>query len=324
MGRIALSANAQNGRTEGFCVVRSIDTKKSSAGSPYLDMVLGDNAGQIRAKLWDYKADVHGAYRMGDVVKVRGRISQWQGSEQLTVDQIRKARDDDNVPMESLVPSAPADSANMYDLLFSLAQSFADEDLKTLTCHLLSVHKAMILRYPAALKLHHAQRGGLLYHTMTLTRLAQAVCEIYPALDRDLLLCGAILHDIAKTRELELAQSGLAAAYTPAGQLLGHLVMGAEWVDAAARELGIDEEKSMLVQHMLISHHGEPEYGAAKLPMFPEAEALSQIDMLDARLFNMFQELEQVAPGEFTQPVWSLDRRRLYNHGRGKKETEDK
>ena len=100
--------------------------------------------------------------------------------------------------------------------------------------------------------------------------------------------------------------------------------MGAEWVDAAARELGIDEEKSMLVQHMLISHHGEPEYGAAKLPMFPEAEALSQIDMLDARLFNMFQELDQVTPGEFTQPIWSLDRRRLYNHGRVKKQTEDK
>ena len=318
MGRIGLSQHAQNARTEGFCVIRSIETKKSSAGSPYLDMSLGDNSGEIRAKLWDYKADVHGTYRMGDIIKVRGRISQWQGAEQLTVDQIRKATAEDNVPMESLVPSAPADSAAMFEELFDLAQDFSDADLKALTCHLLSKHKEMLLRYPAALKLHHAQRGGLLYHTCTLTQLAQRICEIYPALDRDLLLCGAILHDIAKTREMELAQSGLASAYTPAGQLLGHLVMGAQWVAEAASELEIDPEKSMLIQHMLISHHGEPEYGAAKLPMFPEAEVLSQIDMLDARLFNMFQELSDIAPGNFSQPVWSLDRRRLYNHGRKK------
>ncbi len=318
MGRIALSinANAQTGRTEGFCVIRNIEIKKSSAGNPYLNMALGDNAGEINAKLWDYKPEQHGTYRTGDIIKVRGRITQWQGSEQLTVDQIRKATPEDNVPMEDLVPSAPENTNEMYERLFSLAQSFKDEDLKLLTCHLLSTHKLLILCYPAALKLHHAQRGGLLFHTCTLTELAVRVCEVYPALDRDLLLCGAILHDIAKTKELEIAQSGLASGYSAAGQLLGHLVMGAQWVAEACKELGIDEEKSMLVQHMLISHHGEPEYGAAKLPMFPEAEALSEIDMLDARLFNMFNELADVPVGDFTQPVWSLDRRRLYNHGR--------
>lgn len=313
MGKIALSQNAQNGKTEGFCVIRSIEIKKSTAGSPYLDLSLGDNQGEIRSKLWDYKADVHGVYHLGDIVKVRGRISQWQGSEQLTVDLIRKATEEDQVPMEELVPSAPANTAEMYDRLFSLAEGFKDEDLKLLTCHLLSKNKLMLLRYPAALKLHHSVRGGLLYHTTSLVELAIRVCEVYPALDRDLLLCGAILHDIAKIREMEIAQSGLASGYSTAGQLLGHLVMGAQDAAQTAKELNVPREKTLLVQHMILSHHGEPEFGAAVRPLCAEAELLSYIDMIDSRMEIYEETLASVPAGSFSGRVFALEKH-IYKH----------
>ncbi len=312
MAKILLSENAQNGRAEGFGIIRSVDIKKSTAGSPYLDLLISDCNGEIRSKIWDYKKEVHGSYEVGDIVKVRGRISQYQGAEQLTVDRIRLATDEDGYDIEALIPTAPENAQQMYDYLRELAENFSDPDYRKLVLFLMEKHRLLLLRYPAAVKLHHAQRSGLLYHTCTLVRMALSVCEVYPQLDRDLLLAGTILHDFAKIRELETTQSGLASGYTVPGQLLGHLVMGSEWIAEAGKELSVSDEKIVLLQHMMISHHGEPEFGAAKQPMFPEAEVLSQLDLLDARLFNMFQELENVEAGTFTPPVWSLDHRRLY------------
>ena len=150
--------------------------------------------------------------------------------------------------------------------------------------------------------------------------MAQGVAKIYPFIDSDLLFAGVILHDIAKTQEFDVAPTGIASGYTVDGNLVGHLVRGAMAVEKCGRELGLSEETLMLVEHMIISHHGEPEFGAAVRPMFLEAEILSELDTLDAKIYEIEQACRGVEPGEFTQRQWALDNRKLYNHNRNSKE----
>ena len=169
---------------------------------------------------------------------------------------------------------------------------------------------------PAAFKMHHAVKGGLLCHTLSIVRLAEAVCRVYTFADRELLLAGVILHDIGKIEEFELNSTGLVSGYSPKGNLVGHLVSGAVTVEKTAEKLGITSEVPMLLSHMLISHHGDPEFGAAVLPQFLEAELLSQLDMMDATVFEICEATAAVKSGETTGRIFGLDNRKLYNHGR--------
>ena len=183
-----------------------------------------------------------------------------------------------------------------------------------LTQYILRENRDALLRYPAALKLHHAMRGGLLYHTSTMLKAAKAVCAIYkplyPALSEELVYAGIILHDIAKTQELTVGNIGLANAYSAKGQLLGHINMGMAMVERAAAELMTNEQTTMLLEH-----HGVPEFGSPRPPMFPEAELVSQLDVLDSKLFEMFDALANVPEGGFSERQWALDNRQLYKHG---------
>ena len=147
-------------------------------------------------------------------------------------------------------------------------------------------------------------------------RLAQGVCHVYPFIDQELLLSGAILHDIAKIEEFTVSSTGIASGYTSQGMLIGHLASGAMAVDRAARRLGTPQETAMLVEHMLLSHHGDPEFGAAVRPMFLEAELLSELDLMDARIYEMAQAVQTTQPNGFSPRQWALDNRKLYNHAR--------
>ena len=198
----------------------------------------------------------------------------------------------------------------------NIIASVKDEELKHLTFALVKDREEKILFWPAAFKLHHAIRGGLLYHTLSILKLCEGVCSIYPAVDRDLLMCGAIVHDLCKIDEFEISPAGLVTGYSVKGELLGHLVMGAVKIEEKARQLGIDSEKAMLLQHMVISHHGEPDFGAAVRPMFLEAEILSELDKLDATINEITSATADLKEGEFSQRMWALDNRKLYNHGR--------
>ena len=174
---------------------------------------------------------------------------------------------------------------------------------------------------PAAFKLHHAIRGGLLMHTLSIVKMCECVASIYPTVDKELLISGAILHDICKTQEFVLSDSGLVEGYSPRGQLIGHLVMGAMEIERVARENNISKETATLLEHMLISHHGEPEFGAATRPLFLEAEILSELDSLDANIYEIENCLADVAPNEFSSRQWALHDRKFYNHGRKTPET---
>lgn len=312
MARMRLLKEAVNSTVEGFCIIKSVIIKNNIKGSDYLDLVLADVDGEIVAKLWDYDPDVHGRYCPNDIVKVRGSINIWKDSEQLKVDKMRAARPDDKVDMALLVPAAPFDGEWMYEKLWECTERFFNPELKLLTQYLLKQNKAQLLYHPAALKLHHAQRSGLLYHVFTMLRLAESVCEIYPALDSELVYAGVILHDIAKLGELISSEFGIATAYSIKGQLVGHIAMGVSMIEKACSELDISEETTTLMTHMLLSHHGVPEHGSVRPPMFPEAEVVSQIDLLDSRLFEMFDALKDVPEGEFSDRVWALDNRQLY------------
>ena len=305
-----------NGRVDGYCLVKSVEQKTSTKGDTYLDFTLGDKTGEINGKLWRYSALEHGEYKANDIVKIRGTISQYNGADQLRIERIRIANENDNVAMEDLVRTAAYSAEDMFSELLGLAENFADQNLKLLVSEILKDNREKLLFWPAAYKLHHAVRGGLLMHTLSIVRLCEGVCKVYPFIDRELLLSGAILHDISKLEEFDVNEAGVADGYTIEGNLLGHIAMGAAKVDEYAKRLGVDRRISVLVQHMLLCHHGEPEFGAAVRPMFIEAEVLSELDLMDSRIYEMREAVQNTKPDDFSSRVWALDNRKLFNHSR--------
>ncbi len=303
-----------NGLVEGFAVIKQCEKKMAKNGNFYLDLVLSDKDGEIFAKLWDYNEASHGQYDTDNFIKVRGTISQYNGHDQLRIERIRPVIESDNVDVSDYVKSADYSGDEMYNHLLSLINAFNDEDLKKVVSYLLEENKNKILYFPAAFRLHHAIRCGLLMHTASIVKLCESVCKVYPFVNRELLLSGAILHDIAKTVEFDVKDTGIASGYTVEGNLLGHLVMGAMMVKEAGQKLNIDSEKSMLLQHMILSHHGEPEFGAAVRPLFLEAELLSQLDLMDARVYEIMDAVNGVEKGEFTNRLWALEDRKFYKY----------
>ncbi len=303
-----------NGLVEGFAVIKQCEKKMAKNGNYYLDLVLSDKDGEIFAKLWDYNEASHGEYDTDSFIKIRGTISQYNGRDQLRIERIRSVIESDNVDVSDFVKSADYTGEDMFNHLVNLVSAFQDDDLKKVVLYLFENNKEKLLYFPAAFRLHHAIRSGLLMHTASIVKLCESICKVYPFVNRELLLSGAILHDIAKTLEFDVKETGIASGYTVEGNLLGHLVMGAMMVKEAGEKLGIDKEKSMLLQHMIISHHGEPEFGAAIRPLFLEAELLSQLDLMDARVYEIMDAVNGVEKGEFTNRLWALEDRKFYKY----------
>jgi 3'-5' exoribonuclease len=166
--------------------------------------------------------------------------------------------------------------------------------------------------YPAASKNHHAEFAGLLYHMKRMLMAGQGLCQVYTDLNRDLVCAGVIVHDIQKIFEIQSDENGVSPGYSFEGQLLGHIVMGIKYMDRLTEELGFPREKAIMLEHMILSHHYEPEFGSPKRPLFPEAEVLHYLDILDARMYDMYSALETTDPGMFSDRIWTLDNRRLY------------
>lgn len=306
----------KNGTVQGFALVRSCDKKTSKNGSFYLDIILSDSDGEINAKVWDYKGDDAAMPVVNTVILVRGLITTYNNAPQMRIDRYRQSEERDNINMADFVPSASFSAEDMLRKVHSYIDSFQDTDLRRLCNAVLADFGEKMCVWPAAYKLHHAIRGGLLMHTLSIMKLADAAASLYPTVDRDLLLCGALLHDIEKLSEFNVSAAGLVESYTVRGTLVGHLVGGAMLVQKYGEQLNLHPDTVMLVQHMIASHHGEPEYGAAVRPLFLEAEILSQLDVLDANIYEITSALGSIAPGEFTSRMWSLQDRKFYHHGR--------
>ena len=291
---------------DGFLLVRQATQRTSSNGGKYLDMTLCDISGEVNAKMWD---GLMAPPPAAQVIRLRGMMLEYNGRPQLRVDKMRVSVEADDVDMSVLAPCAPEPASDMLDFILNRVDAFADHELKSLVLMRLEECGDKLSYYPAASKLHHAERAGLLHHTSTMLRGAAAICDIDPPLDVDLLAAGVILHDLCKITEMEADEIGVVSDYTAQGMLIGHLVQGVAELDRCGRALKVRPELLMMLEHMVLSHHDLPEYGSPKPPMFPEAEVLHVLDLLDARMFEMNRELKTALPGGFTERIWSLDRK---------------
>ena len=273
-----------------------------------MDMNLTDRTGEINCKIWNWDPEAE-TPEAGQPIKVRGTIQEYNGRLQLRVEKWRLCTEDDPVDMNALVPCAPRKPEDMFKDIEDAIEHFADEDLKKLTRGMLNLAGDRLRWFPAAQRMHHAERSGLLHHTTDMLRLADAMLNIYPWLNRDLLKAGVIIHDLGKIDEMKSDQTGNVTDYTRDGQLLGHLVRGITNLNKVAEETGVTGECLILLEHMLLSHHGESEFGSPKPPMFPEAEALHWIDIMDARMNTMKSVTDKTPPGAFSEKIFSLDRR---------------
>lgn len=295
-----------------YFLVRRVDVKLTGTGKKYLDLVLGDAGGEIVARLWDCTPEDESLYVRNTAVKVKGSVVEWQGKKQIKIDRIRLLEAEDGVEIKELVAAAPADPSEMHEKLLDYSSRIEDKDIRKVVQIIIKEAGDRLLSHPAALQNHHAVRSGLLYHTLTMLKAAEKLMEVYTFLNGDLLLAGIILHDIAKIEEIKANEWGLADEYTVEGQLLGHIVQGIKRIARVSREVGLAEEKSVLLEHMILSHHYEPEFGSPKKPMFPEAEVLHYLDILDARMYDMQKALAEVGTGSFSEKIWVLENRRLY------------
>ena len=227
---------------------------------------------------------------------------------------MRLADSNDQYSIDDLVPTAPIEVEAAWQKLQEIVDTIEDQDYGSICKEMLRRYGEKIKSIPAAKSIHHSFLNGLLMHTTYMLQTADFLAGMYESVvDRSLLIAGALLHDFAKCEEFTTSPLGLVTDYSIKGQLLGHLVMGAHEVANVAAELNIPEEKSVLLQHIILSHHGEPDFGAAVRPMCAEGELLSFIDMIDSRMEIYRETLKEVPAGEFSKRIFALDRR-IYHH----------
>ena len=298
-----------------FFMAKTLMIKVGSNGKQYLDITLGDKTGEISAKKWDVSDSEYPTLKAipdKSIVKIKGLVTEWAGQLQLRIQRIRQADEADGQQMKDFVKAAPEEPQAMYDYIYQIAQSMKDRDLRELCLKLLTVNKDRLMYYPAAQKNHHAELGGLVYHMKRMLMTGECVCRIYTNLNRDLVCAGVIVHDIEKLNEIMAGPDGIATGYSFEGQMLGHIIQGVKTIDRLTLELGFPREKAIMLEHMILAHHYEPEFGSPKKPLFPEAEVLHYLDILDARMFDMEDALVSTEPGTFSERIWALDNRRIY------------
>lgn len=294
---------------ESFMLIKQARKGIASNGKPFLSLQLSDKTGEIDAKLWAVSQEDELAYQSGKVVNLSGDVQDFRGMRQLKIRTIRLAAKQDQVRAEDFMPSAPRDRDEMIEEVTRFIFDLNNAKLQRITRHLFKKHQEAFKTAPAAVKNHHEYASGLLYHVVSMLQLGKQLAQLYPTLDTDLLYSGIILHDMAKVRELS---GPLTPEYTVEGKLLGHISMMVTEIEEAAKELQIEGEEVMALQHMILSHHGKPEWGSVTPPMIREAEMLHMIDNLDARMNMLDRALDHVEPGQFSERVFPLENRSFY------------
>jgi 3'-5' exoribonuclease len=271
--------------TSSFVVV-SKQVKPKKTGEPYLALTLGDRTGQLEAKMWDNVEEVLDAFEQDDFLKIKGLVNKYKNRFQLTIHKLRRMGDSE-IDFSDYLPKTSKNIDELWQTLGDFVASFQNPQLKGLIQGFMADPEiAQAYRNaPAAKTLHHAYIGGLLDHVVSLFRSCDLVCRNYPQVNRDLVLAGAFLHDIGKIHELTYNRS---FSYTTRGQLLGHMIIELEMLQAKlALVPDFPTELKTLLEHLIISHHGQYEFGSPKLPMFPEALLLHYMDDLDSKMESM-------------------------------------
>ena len=290
-------------------LVTSKEIRQKKTGEPYLSLQLADKTGELEAKMWDNVAEVMDTFDRDHFVKVKGLLQIYQKRAQFTIHRLRRLEEHE-VDFADYFPCADRDVEEMFAELRGIISGIGNEHLRGLLNAIFddSAIAVPFKMAPAAKTIHHACRGGLLQHVLSLCTLAKMTAGHYRDVDLDLVLTGAILHDIGKIDELTYARS---FGYSSEGQLLGHIVIGLRIVGDKARHIaGFPPRLRTLVDHLIISHHGELEFGSPKVPVFPEALLLHHLDNLDSKMEAMRNALKRdaLAEGEFTGWVPALER----------------
>lgn len=280
-------------RVTSIFLVKQKDVRLKKSGDPYLSLILGDRTGELDAKMWDNIEEIQESFDRDDFVKVRGVVVMFRNRPQLQIHKLRRM-DERDIEMGEFLPASRFNVEEMYAEVRGYVEGFQNGHLRALLLSILDDPEiaASYRRAPAAKSLHHAFFGGLLEHVCSLCRLARLVAQNYSGLvDLDLLLSGVVLHDIGKIYELSYTRT---FAYTTEGQLLGHMMLALELLHGKLRDLpDFPRRLQVLLEHMIISHHGRYEFGSPKLPMFPEALLLHQLDDMDSKMQTMQGTLER-------------------------------
>jgi len=294
---------------EAFFLIHRAVQGVTNQGKPYLTLYLKDKSGDIEAKVWTVTEQDIKMLQPEKLVKVKGDVIDYRGRKQMKINQFRLATEEDGIKLEHFLEAAPVSVQEMSDQLMTCVMDIENANLQRITRLLLKKYQQDFLVFPAASSNHHNFVSGLLYHVMTMLKQAEALCAIYPSLNKSLLYAGIILHDMGKVKELS---GPVATSYTVEGNLLGHISIMSDEVAETAREHGIEGEEIMLLRHLILAHHGKLEYGSPKLPMVKEAEILHFIDNIDARMQMFDKHLKKVEKGQFSERIFALEGRQFY------------
>jgi 3'-5' exoribonuclease len=299
-----VSELADGQMVSSFFLVREKEIRTSArSGKSWLELSLGDRTGSIPAKMWDNFEAISKTFERDDVIRIRGRVKLYNGSKELTLEQIVPATERE-YELGDFLPHTKCDVEKLYAELQAAVHGMKNPWLQKLVLSVVDDPEIAprLKRAPAAMTMHHAYLGGLLEHVVSLMGLAAAVAAHYPELDPDLLLTGVVLHDIGKIEELRYARG---IEYSDAGRLLGHISIGAVLVQEKCKAIaGFPGPLAVLVQHMILSHHGSYEFGSPSLPQIPEAVALNFIDDIDSKMAGMRRTLEQTSGGAAAE-LWT-------------------
>jgi 3'-5' exoribonuclease len=306
----------QSGEVTFLAAVIEKELRPKRNGGLFLSVRLADRSGELDAKAWDNPETVAQCFDCNDVVKVRGAMEHYNDKPQLIVSRIRRCEPQEYTASD-FYPASTRDPEEMFGELETFVSMVHDERLRQLLESIVNdvSISARLKTAPAAMKIHHAFRGGLLEHVLSLCSLAVALTAHYPRLNLDWLVAGAILHDLGKIETLEL--TGVRFAYTTRGQLIEHVTLGLEILEKhVGRFSGFPLELKTILQHFIVSHHGDLDKGALRRPMLPEAFALSLLDLMDARMEQVFRLIASAPAGaEFTSYVPSLERQLFRGFG---------
>lgn len=297
----------------GYLFIKSQTAKTSTNGSRYFNMTLSDSHFTgMNAKMWDIKPVDEEEFKEGALVKVKGKVQEYNGNLQIIVNRMRLTNEGDDVTIDDFVETPPVKIQDMYDDLVATIDAFENADLKKLVGAIIRDKHDALMVVPAAKRMHHALKGGLLYHTWSMLRLGKAIAPLYPFVDAELLYSGIMLHDLGKSVEMLSDQNGSVSDYSPEGKMLGHIITEIVEIDEYGKKLEIDPQLILELKHMILAHHYEPEYGSPVRPMFAEAELLHHIDIIDARMNTMDRVRKSLKPGGFSEKIWGLDGIQLY------------
>lgn len=292
----------------GQLLVSSVNKCETDKGKIYLNIVLQDKTNTIEAKKWEVSEEDLDIIVVGHVIYVEGLVLKYRDKLQLKVLEVKELNASE-IDVTNFQKECPVSREVLVEKLNKYLKSFKDKDIEKITNAVVSHFYSDYIAYPGAIRVHHDFNSGLLYHSLAMADLAEEVAKLYPNVDRDLLVSGALIHDIGKTIEYS---NPVIPTMTLEGRLVGHIsIMYAEF-KKIVDSLDIKSEVPVLLEHMILSHHGTREFGCPVVPSTREAILLSMIDLLDSRMMIVDKALDDVKPGEFSQKVWPLDNILLY------------